>query len=109
MAGNALQNVANYIPRLQWAQKLALRLGFNSTSEREILEFLENADPADIVREQLLLVPFEIGVNLSFNIAFGPTREPYKTEGVFLHEALSTHLKTAWGNEIDYVSNNSFI
>jgi carboxylesterase type B len=109
MGGNVLQNVANYIPRLLWAQKLASRLGFNSTSENEILEFLENANPVDIVREQLALVPLEAGLQLGFNIAFGPTREPYVTDGVFLHDDLSRHLESAWGNEIDYVSPTSLI
>ena len=104
MGGNALQNVANYIPRLNWAQQLASRLGFNSTSETELLKFLEAANPADIVREQLQLVTFEMGITLGFNIAFGPTREPFVTDGVFLHKELSAHLETAWGNEIDYAS-----
>jgi hypothetical protein len=45
-----------------------------------------------------------MGLTLGFNIAFGPTREPFVTDGVFLHEDLSRHLESAWGNEIDYVS-----
>lgn len=98
---NALQNIVSYIPRLEWARRLAAQLGFESTSESAILSFLENANPIDIVREQENLLLPETSLLEGYANAFGPTKEPYITDGVFLYKELSEHLQNAWGNDIN--------
>lgn len=98
-----MQNVLQYIPRLRWAEKLANRLGFNSTNEAEILTFLETVNPEDIVREQLRILPEGSEWTQGLVTAFGPTEEPYITEGVFLHGALTDLLQNAWGNQINLI------
>ena len=99
MAGTALS--ANYIPRRQWAQRLAAVLGFHSTDETQILTFLENADPADIVVAQNLVIPEETMLEEGFGAPFAPLREPYDTEGVFLNDDLTTLSRNAWSNDIN--------
>jgi carboxylesterase type B len=100
MAGNALHNGYYEIPRRQWAQRLAMRLGFNSSSEAEILEFLENADPERIIWEQFFVASFEEKWSEGLSVVFGPTIEPFDTEGVFLNQDIPELVKNAWGNEI---------
>lgn len=99
---NVLQNIV-YTPRRQWAQKLAYRLGLNSSDESEILSFLETANPVDIVREQENLLPAEASITEGFANVFGPSQEPYNTEGVFMNDSLSNHLRDAWGNRINFI------
>ena len=100
---NALQNVA-FTPRLQWGQKLAARLGMNSTDdEAKVLEFLENADPVDIVREQSLLIGWEKTITEGIMMPFGPTIEPYDSPGVFLNDEFSVLMRNAWGNNIELI------
>ena len=102
MGGNVIQNGVGYIPRLQWAQRLAERLGFNSTNETAILEFLEQADPVELVIEQHNILPPESEL-AGLGFAFGPTQEPYETEGTFLIEDLLPMVQNAWGNEIEFM------
>lgn len=103
MAGSALHDGYSTIPRRQWAQQLASRLGFNSTSEAEVLNFLENAKPEDIVTEAFQLKPFDEKFNEGLAVIFGPTIEPFETEGTFLRGDISELVKNAWGNEIPII------
>lgn len=103
MGGSALVNTAYTVPRLQWAEKLAARLGFNSTDETEILSFLETAKPEDIVREQNQLIPLDEGITSGSLHAFGPTIEPYTTAGIFMSDEPSKLLPKAWGNDIPFI------
>lgn len=52
MSGNALHSWA-IVPNNNWAERLAKNLGWNGEGgPAEILEYLENADPVQIVIEQ---------------------------------------------------------
>jgi cholinesterase len=104
MGGLAFQNIARVFPSAYWAQILAERLGFtgDSTSDREVLEFLENADPAQVVAENFNLIPPEQAHNGTM-IAFGPTFEPYETKGVFLNANPFDLIENSWGNDIPYM------
>lgn len=103
MGGSALVNTAYTVPRLQWAEKLASALGFNSTDETELLSFLETAAPEDIVREQNQLIPLAEGITSGSLHAFGPTVEPYATAGIFMSDEPSKLLPNAWGNDIPFI------
>lgn len=99
---NVLQNVV-YSPRWNWAERLASRLGFNSTNEQALLNFLQTADPVRIVMEQGGVMDQTKSITKGFANAFGPVREPYVTDGVFFHEDLHTLLRQAWGNDIPFI------
>lgn len=99
---NVLQNII-FTPRLQWAQRLAANLGLNTTDEAAILAHLEKANPIDIVRESALLLIPEASILKGYTNAFGPSREPYNTPGVFFSDELSTLLQNAWGNKIPFI------
>ena len=99
---NALQNVA-LAPRMQWGRRLAERLGLSSTNEATILEFLERADPVDIIREQAFLIDMETSISEGFANVFGPTIEPYNTAGVFLNNEIPVLMRNAWGNNIEFM------
>lgn len=99
---NALQNI-NYTPRRNWAEQLASVLGFNSTNEREVLNFLQTADPAQVVLGQYELFDFENVLVKGFGNMFGPTRERFITDGVFFGNDISSYFADAWGNEIPFI------
>lgn len=103
MAGLAIQNTVMTRPqRIPWAQRLASRLGFNSTSERDILNFLENANPVAIVTEQSNLVSPEADVTDETALPFAPITEPYITEGVFQSSSdFSSLLANSWSNQVE--------
>lgn len=101
MAGSALHSGYSVIPRLNWAQRLSARLGFNSTSDSDILNFLENSNPVDIITEQLQLLTIEDTLVEGIVIPFGPTIEPFNTNGVFLNDQIPTLVQNAWGNNIN--------
>lgn len=100
MAGSALHNGYSSIPRLNWGQRLVSRLGLNTTSDAEILAFLESANPVDVITQQLQLLTIEESMNQAITIPFGPTIEPYVTDGVFLSEDIPTLVRNAWGNTV---------
>jgi cholinesterase len=104
MGGNAIQNSAGIFPSERWAQVLVSRLGFTGdlSSDREILEFLETADPVQVVTQTASLVPFSELLNRAL-LAFGPTIEPYDTEGVFLNRDLYELMENSWGNDIPFM------
>lgn len=102
MGSNALQNIGRIFPSGQWAQTLVQRLGFtgDSTSDREVLEFLENADPEKVVMETLKLVAIE---ETATTVAFGPTLEPYETEGTVLNANVFDLIRNPWSDEIPFL------
>lgn len=104
MGSNALQNIGRIFPSGQWAKILAQRLGFtgNATSDREVLEFLETANPINVVRETIVLITIDDMINGTF-IAFGPTIEPYDTEGVFLNANVFDLIANSWSNDIPFL------
>lgn len=103
MAGTALHNGYYEVPRRSWAQRLASRLGFNSTVDSEILTFLENASPEDIILQQIQLLSFEESFVERIVVPFGPTIEQFDTAGVFLNDDIPTLVQNAWGNSIDII------
>lgn len=103
MGGSALVNTAYTVPRLQWAEKLASALGFNSTDESNILSFLETADPDKIVEAQNGLLLVSEGITSGSLHAFGPTIEPFRTAGIFMGDEPSKLLLGAWGNDISFI------
>ena len=101
MGGNAMQNVGRIFKGGEWARILSQRLGFGGdlSSDRQILEFLENADPESVVMNSLGLIPIEGIVNGDV-VPFGPTSELFETEGIFLKANVFDLIENAWSNEI---------
>lgn len=97
MSGSIL-NSWSLTPHRDWANRLAKKLGFEgSEDEREILEFLQQADPVKIVEHQKSIIePDE-----KIEIAFGPVIEHYTTEETFITETPINSLKSAWSNNMD--------
>jgi cholinesterase len=99
MAGCVL-NKFSFIPHRDWAHRLAKRLGYGGgDNERDILEFLQSVDPAEIVKVQdNLLLPDERG---AISMAFAPHIEPYETKKSFIVEPPIDLVRKAWSNDID--------
>lgn len=54
MSGNCLVKSWSTVPNLNWAQKLAVKLGWDERGgDEKVLEILENFDPFDIVKAHL--------------------------------------------------------
>jgi carboxylesterase type B len=103
MAGSALHNGYFEIPRRNWAHQLATLMGMNGTSEREILSFLENSDAQSIIEAQSRLLSIESSFREGLSVPFGPTVEPYRTNGVFLDDSIPKLVRNGWGNNISII------
>lgn len=80
--------------------RLAKKLGYEGNNiEREILNFLEQADPISMAEEQHKL--FEEDEKPFKSFAFGPCVEPYKTDSSFMLKPPIDLLRTTWSNDID--------
>ncbi|KAG5677879.1 hypothetical protein PVAND_007596 [Polypedilum vanderplanki] len=99
MSGCAL-NMWALTPQRDWAMRLAKILGYEeSEEEKNILEFLQNADPVKMTEVQKKLIrPEEFG---KITFAFAPHIEPYKTSETFISKRPIELIRTAWSNDID--------
>lgn len=97
MAGAAL----SVVRRNNWPQMLVERMNSGATTDSEILTFLENADPVDVIRTVQSFSSFEASLTGNSVITYGPTVEPYETPNAFLTDSVRDIISDAWSNEID--------
>lgn len=99
MSGCALHNWS-LIPDCGWAERLAKALGWNGIGgEKELLEFLQNADPFAMVELQKSLITEKEAGRVAFS--FGPHIEPYVTSSTFISEDTLALCRKAWSKDID--------
>jgi cholinesterase len=67
------------------------------------LKFLENSEPKRVVEESFQLLTFEEIFQEGLSTAFGPTIEPFHTEGVFLDDEIVKLVEKAWGNKLPVI------
>lgn len=104
MSGTALNAIYSSLPRRQWALRLCLQMGYSGpTEEKHLLEFLENADPKEIVlASPKVLTPEEMSED-NIIAPFGPTIEPYDNGNAFITDDIIKMARNCWGNKIDIV------
>lgn len=102
MSGSAFNNMYAAVPRRNWAWRLAQSLNFTGQNvDRQVLEFLEAAEPEDIFNAVgRLLTPEEREVERLLN-AFGPTIETYPTDSAFMLDHPENLAVNSWGNNVD--------
>jgi cholinesterase len=99
MSGCVLNKFA-LTPQRDWAFRLAKKLGYEGTEdEKEILSFLQEADPVEIVKVQDSLIKPEEKLRIS--MPFAPHIEHYTNEETFNSELPINLVRKAWSNEID--------
>ncbi|CRK98595.1 CLUMA_CG011937, isoform A [Clunio marinus] len=83
-----------------WALRLAMKLGYSGNDEdKDVLEFLQNADPIRMVEEQNNLILPEESKRTQF--AFKPNLETYFNE--LASKSPIEMTREAWGNDIDMI------
>ncbi|XP_065093902.1 esterase B1-like [Ochlerotatus camptorhynchus] len=88
-------------PQRNWVEKLAKALGWDGKgAESEALSFLRTVTPEDIINNQEKLMGPE-DIRDGVFTPFGPTIEPYITEGCMIQKDPLQMNREAWGNEID--------
>lgn len=93
-----VMNSWSLTPPRDWANRLARKLGYEgSEGEKEILEFLQKANPVEIVEHQKSLIQKD--ERIAF--AFAPHLEPYETDETLIGKKPIELLKDAWSNDID--------
>lgn len=99
MSGCVL-NKFSFTPQRDWANRLARKLGYDGDgSDKNILEFLNRADPVKIVEvQETLLLPEERG---EISQPFAPHIEPYINGETFNSELPIDLVRKAWSNDID--------
>lgn len=87
-------------PHRDWAYRLATKIGYEGNeSEKDVLEFLNKADPEKIVEfQKTLLKPEEMG-KIAF--AFAPVIESFMTKDTFIKSEAINLMNEAWTNDID--------
>lgn len=88
-------------PQRNWVEKLAKAVGWNgSGKEMDALKYLRIVKPEDIINNQEKLMGPE-DIRDGIFIPFGPTIEPYATEGSMILQDPMVMSREAWGNKID--------
>lgn len=103
MSGVAFNKSWSFTRPLNWADRLAKQLEFAGESEAEMLEFLENANAADLVKaEELILSDKEkYGMHIAF--PFGPVVEPYESQNCFIPKDPVLLAREAWSKNMDCI------
>lgn len=85
-------------PHRDWANRLARKLGYvGSEDEEEILKFLQQADPVDIVKfQQTVIKPNE---RIAFS--FAPHVENYTSDETIISQPQIEMFRASWSNDID--------
>lgn len=88
-------------PQRNWVEKLAKAVGWNgSGKEMDALKYLRIVKPEDIINNQEKLMGPE-DIRDGIFTPFGPTIEPYATEGSMILQDPMVMSREAWGNKID--------
>ncbi|EAT32300.1 AAEL015578-PA [Aedes aegypti] len=88
-------------PQRNWVEKLAKAVGWNgSGKEMDALKYLRIVKPEDIINNQEKLMGPE-DIRDGIFTPFGPTIEPYATEGSMIPQDPMVMSREAWGNKID--------
>lgn len=103
MSGVAFNKVWAFAPQLNWAQRLAEKLGFTGSEEKELLKFLESADAAALMEIENVLFSQEESYGLHLLFAFGAVVEPYVNEKTFISADPVVMARTAWSSGIDCI------
>nr|XP_019531286.2 esterase B1-like isoform X2 [Aedes albopictus] len=84
-----------------WVKKLAKAVGWSGDgSEKDALSYLRTVEPEDIINNQGKLVGPDDAKDCIIT-PFGPTIEPYSTEGCMIPKDPMEMSREAWGNKID--------
>lgn len=104
MSGSAFCTSWALIQRLDWAFKLAKKLGYSGENvDKEVLEFLEKPDGMALVlaAKDLLTIEQEIGMHLMF--AFGPCIEPYESKNCFIPKDPILMARECWSKDLNFI------
>jgi cholinesterase len=90
------------VSNVESSLKMAVKLGYDGKEgEKGLLEFLINADEADLLEAYETLVESE-GIT-----RFLPIVEPYSSDNTFIGKNPFEMARDAWGNDIDIIVGNT--
>lgn len=100
MSGSIFTSTFSLSQFKNWPLRLAKKLGYTGSDEdRDVLKFLQSADPVRMAEEQnKILLPEEAPY---INFPYQPHIEPYITDDTFISKSPVESSRIAWGNDID--------
>ncbi|KAG4071064.1 hypothetical protein HA402_006850 [Bradysia odoriphaga] len=100
LSGSVFISHSSKYQSINFPLRLAKRLGYTGSDEdRDVLKFLQSADPVRMAEEQnKIILPEETGY---VHHAFYPHIEPYQTNDTFISANHLELSRKAWGNDID--------
>lgn len=102
MSGSALNGVYSTIPKRKWAERLCIQMGYDGpVDDKSLLEFLESADPKELVLASSKIVTFKEMAEENILFPFGPTIESYDNGNIFITGSIVDMSRNCWGNGID--------
>jgi cholinesterase len=99
----AIPTISNF------AERLGQVMGFNGSTEAQLLEFLEKSEPGELVSAKLKVATQQEVYAALVDVIVGPVVEPSWSQTPFLTKDPVVAAKTAWSNNIDAIfTANSF-
>jgi cholinesterase len=102
MSGSAL-DPWTFPPITNYAERLAKQLGFNGTSESQMLEFFEKSSPFDFIIAKNNILEQEEKYGRFIDITVGPVVEPAWSKNPFFSKDPVIAARSAWSNDIDFI------
>ncbi|XP_037042945.1 esterase B1-like [Bradysia coprophila] len=100
LSGSVFVSHSTKYQSINWPLRLAKRLGYTGSDEdRDILKFLQSADPVRMAEEQTKIILPEESKHVL--LTFAPHVEPYQTDNTFVSANPLELSRKAWGNDID--------
>jgi Carboxylesterase family len=98
-----------FSPVPRFAERVAVGLGFNGTTETQLIDFLEKQTPALLVKAREAILSNEEKYGFLTEVVPGPVVEPSWSTNPFLSSDPVVAARSAWSNNIDAVFvTNSF-
>lgn len=100
MSGSIFTSSFSLSQNKNWPLRLAKKLGYTGSDEdRDVLKFLQSADPVQMAEQQTKIVlPEELPY---IHFPYQPHIEPYITDDTFISKSPVESSRIAWGNDID--------
>lgn len=102
MSGSAL-NPWTFPPISNYAERLAKQMGFNGTSESQMLDFFEKKSPFDFIIAKNSILTQEEKYGQFIDITVGPVVEPAWSKNPFFSKNPVVVARSAWSNDIDFI------
>lgn len=92
-----------FAPPLNYAKRLAMQLGWNGSTEANMLNFLENRKPFELIAASGNILTRDEKYGFLIPFPFGPVVEPLWSKNSFISQNPTRMARSAWSKDIDCI------